>query len=360
MNGTARYLLILVAALAGTFLMTPVMRWLALRIGAVDKPSARKVHLRPIPLLGGVAIYAGFVLAMLFLGVAGSRNDELIGIALGASAVAILGFVDDRRGISPLLKLLGQLVAGGILILVGVKIGAFPWEWLNVTITLLWVAGITNALNLLDNMNGLSAGVAAVAAGFFLLLSVTSGQFLISTMAAALLGACLGFLRYNFGTATIFMGDAGSLFLGFVLAVLGIKLRFPTPLFPPNADRITWMIPVIVLGVPVFDSTLVVISRLRRRLNPFTTPGKDHLSHRLVSFGMNQREAVLAIYVAGFALGMLAVLQSTLVLQAAPDPVSAEGIWTGYGISAVVAIGALLALIRLERNWSLPSKASPD
>jgi UDP-GlcNAc:undecaprenyl-phosphate GlcNAc-1-phosphate transferase len=360
MNGTARYLFVLVAALAGTFLMTPVMRWLALRVGIVDKPSARKVHLKPIPLLGGVAIYAGFVLAVLLLGIAGSRNDELIGIALGASTVAILGFVDDRRGLPPLVKILGQLAAGAILILAGVKIGIFHWEWVNIALTLLWVAGITNALNLLDNMNGLSAGVAAVAAGFFLLLSVSSGQFLISTMAAALLGACLGFLRYNFGTATIFMGDAGSLFLGFVLAVLGIKLRFPAPIFPPNADQITWMIPVIVLGIPVFDSTLVVISRLRRGLNPFTTPGKDHLSHRLVSLGMNQREAVLLIYVIGFALGMLAILQSTLVLQAAPAPISGEDIWTGYAISAVIAIGALLATVRLERNWSSPSKTLPD
>ncbi len=350
MNGTARYLLILLAALGGTFLVTPLMRWVALRSGIVDRPSARKIHLTPIPLLGGLAIYLGFSLSIFFL-TPPQRRSETLAILLGASLVALVGLWDDRRGLKPHWKMLGQLLAGGLLILGGVQIGVFRWNWLNILLTLVWVAGITNALNLLDNMNGLSAGVAAVAAGFFLLLSVSSGQILVSTMAAALLGACLGFLRYNFGTATIFMGDAGSLFLGFILAVLGIKLRFPAPLFPPNADLITWMIPVIVLGLPIFDSTLVTVSRLRRGRNPFTTPGKDHLSHRLVARGMNQREAVLFIYVLGFALGMLAILLSTLVLQSGNGPISGENILTGYGIGALVALGGLAGLMYLERTW---------
>jgi UDP-GlcNAc:undecaprenyl-phosphate GlcNAc-1-phosphate transferase len=255
---------------------------------------------------------------------------------------------------------LGQVLAGAILILAGVKIHLFPWEWLNAAITLFWVLGITNALNLLDNMDGLSGGVAAVAAGFFLLLAASSGQYLVSVLAAALLGACLGFLRYNFNPASIFMGDAGSLFLGFILAALGIKLRFPSPPFPHNADQITWMIPVLVLGVPIFDTTLVVISRLRRRLNPFSTPGKDHLSHRLVSLGMTRREAVLTIYVLAFGLGMIAVLLSTLVLRGGPGSISLGELITGYGIGGAMVLAALLALIRLERGWKPQPAAEPE
>lgn len=231
---------------------------------------------------------------------------------------------------------------------------AFPWPWLNLAISFLWIIGITNALNLLDNMDGLSGGVAAIAAGFFLLLAAGSGQYLVSALAAALLGACIGFLRYNVNPASIFMGDAGSLFIGFLLAALGIKLRFPSPPFPHNADLITWMIPVLVLGIPIFDTTLVTISRLRRGKNPLTTPGKDHLSHRLVAAGLTPREAVLSIYVLAFGLGMVAVLLSTLILRAGPGPISVGEIVTGYGIGGATLLGAVLALFRLERNWKEP------
>ncbi len=161
-------------------------------------------------------------------------------------------------------------------------------------LTLLWVVGLTNALNLLDNMDGLSGGVGAVAAAFFLLLAALSGQYLVGAMAAAILGACLGFLLYNFNPASIFMGDTGSLFLGFVLAALGIKMRFPT-----REPWVTWMIPLLVLAVPLLDTTLVFVSRLRRGQNPLTTPGKDHLSHRLVNAGWSRREAVLLLYLTG-------------------------------------------------------------
>ncbi len=350
MSTTTTALLILFTALTGTILATPLIRRLALRIGVVDMPSARKIHLQPIPLLGGVAIYLGFILALIFFG---DRRyvAELIAILVGASLISLLGIWDDRWGLRPLVKLLGQVAAAAILLLAGVSVRVFSWEWLNWAVTVCWVVGITNALNLLDNMDGLSGGVAAVAAGFFLLLAASSGQYLVSALAAALLGACLGFLRYNFNPASIFMGDAGSLFLGFMLAALGIKLRFPAPPFPQNADQITWMIPVLVLGVPIFDTTLVVISRLRRRLNPLTNPGKDHLSHRLVALGMSRREAVLSIYVLGFALGMLAVLLSTLVLRGGPGPISPGEIITGYGIGGMVVLGAILALARLERGW---------
>jgi len=218
-------MLIFAAALAFAMGGTPLARWVAARTDIVDRPAGRKLHLQPVPLLGGAAIYLAFILALLLFG---DRFyiSQLVGILIGATLVSFLGIWDDRQAIRPLLKLAGQLLAALTLIVTSVRIDLFPGAALDIAITLLWVVGITNALNLLDNMDGLSGGIAAIAAGFFLLLATLSGQFLVGSLAAALLGACIGFLRYNFNPAQIFMGDAGSLFLGFVLSAVGIKLRF--------------------------------------------------------------------------------------------------------------------------------------
>jgi UDP-GlcNAc:undecaprenyl-phosphate GlcNAc-1-phosphate transferase len=198
-------------------------------------------------------------------------------------------------------KLFGQVVGAIILIVAGVQVQFLPSQVLNWIVTIIWVVGLTNAINFLDNMDGLSGGIAAIASAFFLLMAVQNGQYLVGGLSAALLGASIGFLVYNFNPATIFMGDTGSLFLGFMLASVGIKLRFPD-----NTDAITWMVPVIVLGVPIFDTTLVVFSRIRRGLSP-ATPGKDHTSHRLVRIGFTQREAVMLLYLISGMLGMVAV-----------------------------------------------------
>lgn len=328
------YMLIFAAALAFAVGGTPIARWVASRTDIVDRPSGRKLHLKPIPLLGGAAIYAAFILAVLLFG---DRFyiPQLVGIFVGATLVSSLGVWDDRQAIRPLLKLAGQVLAALVLVVTGVHVNLFPGNALDIAITLVWVIGITNALNLLDNMDGLSGGIAAIAAGFFLLLAALSGQFLVGSLAAALLGACLGFLRYNFNPAEVFMGDGGSLFLGFVLAAVGIKLRFPTSTY-----AITWMIPVLVLGVPIFDTTLVFISRLRRGVNPFTTAGKDHLSHRIVSRGWTHREAVMALYLAACALGTLAIFISRATLGEA------------YVVGATAALAGLYALWRFEWNQS--------
>jgi UDP-GlcNAc:undecaprenyl-phosphate GlcNAc-1-phosphate transferase len=173
---------------------------------------------------------------------------------------------------------------------------------LDIVVTIGWVVGITNAMNLLDNMDGLSGGIAMIAAVFFTLLASLSDQYLVGALAAALAGACAGFLIYNWNPAHIFMGDTGSLFLGFLLAAVGIKLRFPS-----NSDTITWMIPVLVLALPVFDTTLVFISRLRRGKNPLTTPGKDHISHRLAFLTGSRREAVLLCYLLAGSAGLASI-----------------------------------------------------
>ena len=324
------YLLIAFCALVVAAGATPLARRSAPRWGFMDRPSARKVHLTTIPRLGGVAIYLGFIAALLLFGRL-FYVRQLAGIFLGATLVSGLGLWDDRTGLAPWTKLVGQLLAAAILILSGVQVQAAHRPALDLLLTVVWVVGITNAMNLLDNMDGLSAGTAATAASFFLLLAAMSGQYLVGILAAGLLGACLGFLIYNVNPASIIMGDSGSLFLGFMLAAVGIKLRFPA-----NVDFVTWMVPVLVLGLPIFDTTLVTISRLRRGLNPLTTPGKDHTSHRLVAYGYSQREAVLILCLAAGACGLLAVF------------VTQASIVEGYAVGGLAALAGLAALVWLE------------
>ncbi len=331
MRAQTVWLLILLSAMVIAMLATPVARAVAFRIGMVDHPAPRKLHTRPIPLLGGLALYLAVLIALLVLE---DRYNlpQLAGILIGATAISFLGIWDDRWGLRPLIKLAGQIAVAGVVMATGVMVSLFPWPILNAAVTLLWLVGITNAFNLIDNMDGLSGGIGAVSAAFFLLLAALNGQYLVGALSAAVLGACIGFLRYNFNPASIFMGDAGSLFLGFLMAVLGIKLRFPN-----NVAFVTWMVPVLVLGIPIFDTALVVFSRLRRGLNPLTTPGKDHLSHRLVRAGMTHREAVLVLYLAQAALGALALF------------IAMAGMLESYLIGAIVGGLALWALWRLER-----------
>ena len=326
------YMLIFASALALAIGGTPIARKLAPRLGVMDQPSARKIHTRPMPRLGGAAIYLAFILALLIFE---DRHyiSQLVGILTGATLISFCGIWDDRWGLRPLLKLgVGQPLAALILIASGVRVSFLHHPVLNALVTVFWVVGITSALNLLDNMDGLSAGVATVAAAFFLLLAAMNGQYLVGSLAAALLGACLGFLFYNFNPASIFMGDSGSLFIGFVLAAVGIKLRFPG-----RMDVVTWMIPVVILGVPIFDTTLVVVSRLRRGLNPITHPGKDHLSHRLVAMGWTQREAVMAIYLICGGLGLVALF------------LTQASVVEGYAVAAALALLGLFGLWKLEQ-----------
>ncbi len=329
------YFLMALSALLLALGVTPMARQVALRTGVVDRPAARKIHAHPVPLLGGVAIYLAFILALLFWGDRQYIN-EVVGIFLGASLVSLMGAMDDRRGLSSYAKLAGQIAAGAILVLSGVQVRIFG-SGLDVALTMLWVVGITNAFNLLDNMDGLSGGIAMIAAAYYTLLAAMSDQYLVGALAAALTGACAGFLFYNWNPAHIFMGDAGSLFLGFLLAAVGIKLRFPA-----NSVTVTWMIPVVVMGLPIFDTTLVFISRLRRGRNPLTAAGKDHLSHRLARLTGSRREAVLICYLIAGAVGLTGVFLTQATVQ--------EAILVGASLLAV----ALYALWWLEFRPGAP------
>jgi UDP-GlcNAc:undecaprenyl-phosphate GlcNAc-1-phosphate transferase len=294
------YFLMAASALLLAIGGTPLMRRLALHWGVIDQPNARKLHSSPVPLLGGAAIYLAFILALLFFGEQ-RYISEVVGIFIGATLMSLMGVVDDRWGLGSYVKLSGQLLAAVILVYSGVQVRLWG-NWLDWAVTVFWVVGITNALNLLDNMDGLSGGIAMIAAAYFTLLASLSDQILVGALAAALTGACLGFLFYNWNPAHIFMGDTGSLFIGFLLAAVGIKLRFPA-----NSVTVTWMIPALVLALPIFDSTLVFISRLRRGKNPLTTPGKDHVSHRLALLTGSRREAVLICYIIAGALGLFSI-----------------------------------------------------
>lgn len=323
-------ILIFASALLLVIGATPGARWVALKFGIIDRPATRKIHTTPIPRFGGIAMYGAVVVALLVFGER-FRINQLVSILIGATWVSFLGTWDDRWGLRPILKFAGQIVAAIILIVTDVQVQFLRSNILNWAVTIVWIVGLTNAINLLDNMDGLSGGIAAIASAFFLLMAVQNGQYLVGGLAAALLGASVGFLVYNFNPASIFMGDTGSLFLGFTLAALGIKLRFPG-----NTDVVTWMVPVIVLGVPIFDTTLVVFSRLRRGLHP-VTPGKDHTSHRLMSMGFTQREAVMALYLIGGMLGMIAVFVTQAELVEA------------YLFAGTVFLAAVYAIWRLEK-----------
>ena len=312
----AGLLAFLIALLASLTLTVPV-RAFALRVGMVDRPGPRKVHLQPIPLLGGLAIYFAVALSVLFL-VQGPAREQVWGILAGATLIAAVGILDDRGLLHHQIKLfIGMPLAAIILLFSGIRtqifstlLGGTTGDVLDAALTVVWVVGITASFSILDHMDGLCAGVAAMAAAFFALLAYLNGQVLVTVLAAAVLGAACGFLRWNFKPAKIFMGDGGAMFLGFLMATLALKLRFAQP----NLVS-AWLVPVLILGATIFDTALVTISRSRRGLLPFATPGKDHAAHRLANIGLGQRGAVLTMYMVGALSGALALLVSTFAIS---------------------------------------------
>ncbi|MCS7059975.1 MAG: MraY family glycosyltransferase [Anaerolineae bacterium] len=297
-------IILFVGALVIALAMTPVSKWLAPHVGVMDRPNARKIHAAPVPRMGGLAI---FIAVMAVVGLFGGQQEiqQTAAILFGAAFMSFLGLADDRFTLSAYLRLALQLGAALFVWFAGVRVQMLSIEWLDAALTVLWIVGISNAMNFLDNMDGLLAGISAVMSGFFLVLAVLNGQVLVATLSAALMGACIGFLFWNLNPASVFMGDSGSMFLGFLLACVAIKLRFVA-----QTPSVSWMVPVIVMALPIFDMTMVVISRLRRGKNPLTTPGKDHTSHRIAAHGFSRREAVLILYLVCCVLGLVALLVS--------------------------------------------------
>jgi UDP-GlcNAc:undecaprenyl-phosphate GlcNAc-1-phosphate transferase len=335
---SAGVLAFLIALFASMMLTVPV-RALALRVGMVDLPGPRKVHLQPIPLLGGLAIYGGVMLAIVFA-FDGAARAQSVGIVTGATLVAAVGFLDDRGWLHHQIKLfVGMPVAACILLASGIHAQAFELivagragYFLDAALTIFWVVAVTASFSILDHMDGLCAGVAAMASFFFALLAFLNGQTVVSTLAAAVFGAATGFLRWNFKPAKIFMGDGGAMFLGFLMATLGLKLRLSD-----GNDAAALLAPLLILGVTIFDTTLVTVSRSRRGLLPFASPGKDHAAHRLANLGLGQRGAVLVLYLLGAVSGASAVLVSYI----------SPGAAVLFG--AVVVAMMLLSIAMLEK-----------
>ncbi len=321
-----------IALFASLVLAVPV-RALALRVGMVDLPGPRKVHLEPIPLLGGLAIYGGVLLGVFSL-FQGEARAQIGAILAGATLIAAVGILDDRGWLHHQVKLfVGMPIAAGILLLsgihaqvFGVLVGGRIGNVLDAVLSVVWVVGITASFSILDHMDGLCAGIAAMASVFFAMLAYLNGQTLVSVLAAAVLGAAAGFLRWNFKPAKIFMGDGGAMFLGFLMATLSLKLRLEH-----TAHFSAWLAPVLVLGATIFDTTLVTLSRSRRGLLPFATPGKDHAAHRLANLGLGQRCAVLTMYLMGAVSGSLAVLASYLTTK--------QAVYLGLFVAAAGLIG---------------------
>ena len=327
-----------IALLASLALAAPV-RALALRVGMVDLPGPRKVHLEPIPLLGGLAIYGGVLLGAFSL-FQGEARAQIGAILAGATLIAAVGILDDRGWLHHQVKLfVGMPIAAGILLLSGIHaqvfsvvVGGRTGNVADAVLTVVWVVGITASFSILDHMDGLCAGIAATASAFFAMLAYLNGQALVSVLAAAVLGAAAGFLRWNFKPAKIFMGDGGAMFLGFLMATLSLKLRLEHA-----AHFSAWFAPVLLVGPTIFDTTLVTISRSRRGLLPFAAPGKDHTAHRLANLGLGHRGAVLAMYLLGAVSGSLAILVSYLTTRQA------------ISVAVFVAAAAFVGVASLER-----------
>ncbi|GIK40710.1 MAG: undecaprenyl-phosphate alpha-N-acetylglucosaminyl 1-phosphate transferase [Chloroflexota bacterium] len=317
-------MLIFVTALVFGSVGTPLVRKLAFKLGFIALPTADRAHTEPTALMGGLAIYIAAISALLLVtilvalllpgNILGLR--EFAAILSGASFMAAVGLWDDRHALPPRLKLTTQLAPIALVFFMGVRV-SLPlfnigiWnEVINFIITAAWILYITNAVNFLDNADGIAVMTSATTSAIFLLIAILNDQQLVSILAAGVLGASLGFARYNLPLpkSTIFMGDAGSLFLGFLLAVLGIKIRIPA-----NDIQITWMVPIIVLGLPIFDTALVFISRTRRGVS-FFQGGIDHTTHRLARLGLDKLSVALTVSAICGALGLIAIFitQATL------------------------------------------------
>jgi UDP-GlcNAc:undecaprenyl-phosphate/decaprenyl-phosphate GlcNAc-1-phosphate transferase len=320
---------VLVAAFALSVAFVPATGWLARRYGVMDDPGPRKVHKAATPRIGGIAVWASFTIVVLvgYFGVpvlsrlpwvqtnlagpvamlqeAYRVQGRLLSVVVGATIAFLVGLFDDVLGnrFKVGLKLAGQVAAAVVLVAGGIRTDVLYYDVLNVALTLVWVVGITNAFNLLDNMDGLSAGVAFVASLVLLANAWILGEFFISLVLVAFMGSLLGFLVHNFHPASIFLGDCGSLFIGFTLASLTLLERYvshaSSTLFPV-------LMPVLVLALPILDTTTVTFIRLREG-RPIYVGDSRHLSHRLVSLGMRPPLAVCTIYLIALGIGLGAV-----------------------------------------------------
>ncbi len=308
--------LALLAALIVSFLMTPVVKTFAYKIGAVDVPKdSRRMHKVPIPRLGGLAIFIGFMVSILLL-VDIRGNAQLQSILLGAVIIVVLGVVDDIMALPAMLKFVVQIIAALIPAMNGVVIQAFSnpnifsdnpyWVLgaLSIPFTVLWIVAITNSVNLIDGLDGLANGVSAISATTMLVIALLASEAQVAIFMAALVGACVGFMPYNLNPAKMFMGDTGATFLGYILATMSIQGLFKF------YAVISFAVPFLILGLPIFDTTFAFIRRIAHGQSPMHAD-RGHIHHRLIDMGLNQKQAVATLYVISAILGLSAVVLTT-------------------------------------------------
>ena len=332
---------LLVAAVVAV-ITTPVVKSLAVKFGAIDVPKdSRRMHKHPIPRMGGLAIFFGFMLSIiLFL----PLTRQLRGMLLGAVIIVVLGIFDDKYALPAKPKFLVQIVAALIAVLMGNRIFIISninifssepyWElgWLSIPISVLWIVGITNAVNLIDGLDGLACGVSTISSITLLVIALVVAEPDVAILTAALAGACLGFLPYNMNPAKIFMGDTGSTFLGFVLATVSIQglFKFYT--------IISFAAPFLMLGLPIFDTCFAILRRVAKGQSPMS-PDRGHIHHRLIDMGFSQKQAVAMLYVISAILGLSAVVLTTIGVVRAM-----------LFLVALCIAGALAAKFYLDRN----------
>ena len=312
-------------------LLTPAVGGMARLLGVVDRPGGRRLNKRPIPRLGGLAIFLGILVPSLaFL----SLDREMRGILLGAAVACVVGAIDDFRGLDPLPKLGGQIAAAGIACASGVWIDHFTFPFVGVvdlpasvgmTLTVVWIVAVMNMVNFLDGMDGLASGVCAIAGLTFAVLALSLGKTDAAILSAVVAGACIGFLRHNFFPARIFMGDSGALCLGFILAAVSIQGLLKT------ASTVVLLLPLLVLAVPIIDTSFVVARRLKHS-RPIYTADRSHLHHRFLNIGFSQRRAAVTMWLWCASLAG-AALATRFV------PFREGGEWHLWETVAVLAIG---------------------
>ena len=310
----AYVILALLIALVFSFLMTPIVRTFAYKVGAIDVPKdGRRMHKVPTPRLGGLAIFIGFMIStLLFV----PMTPEMKSVLLGAVVIVVLGVVDDSVVLSAKVKFIIQILAALIPALNGVTIQAFSnpnifssnlyWMLGNLSIpfTVLWIVAVTNSVNLIDGLDGLANGVSTISATTMLVLALLLGESDVAIVLAALVGACVGFMPYNFNPAKMFMGDTGAMFLGYILATMSIQGLFK------YYAVISFVVPFLILGLPIFDTSFAFFRRLARGQSPMS-PDREHIHHRLIDMGLSQKQAVATLYVVSAILGLSAVVLTT-------------------------------------------------
>ncbi|MBL9139419.1 MAG: undecaprenyl/decaprenyl-phosphate alpha-N-acetylglucosaminyl 1-phosphate transferase [Verrucomicrobiales bacterium] len=348
------YFTMLLLAMVVSFVATPIASRLAFLIGAVDRPDPRKIHREPTARLGGFAVAAGFcapILALYFLDnrvaqVFQANESLILALIFCGLTMFAVGVVDDVVGISAGKKLVLQIIVA-----IGMYWGGFrinelstplgpTWQlgWLSGPITVIWIVGLTNATNLLDGMDGLVAGVAAVLAVSLAMINILGGNSVVALLTFCLAGSALGFLPYNYSPARIFLGDSGSLFLGLVMAGISTISLFKA------ATAALVLVPLLLFGLPLFDTTQVVIGRLRRGQHPFS-PDKTHVHHKLLRLGLNQKEAAFFLYVISIFLGIAAIILSKY---------SNRSVFVG-----LLVVGGLIGASLLAWSWHLRDRRRP-